>query len=170
MKAAIIEEAHNRVVWEVKSALIWMEIGILIGGLCVAAFIAMVPSPLRWTLVGVVATLTVVAMAVLALTTPLTERGEFERTLDGGALYRVKRWLLLGNRLALEAPLATIAGFRPEARAFEETDDQTYTLSRLLVVPVEGEPEPVTDWLDAAFVEALVDSLTRAGRIDAGED
>lgn len=170
MKAAITEEAHNKVVWEVKSSLIWTELGILIGGLCVVAFIATVSSPLRWTLVAVAGALTVVVMAVLALTTPLSERGEFERTLDGGALYRVKRWPLFGYRLALEAPLAMIAGFRPEARAFVETDDQSYTLSRLLVVPVEGDPAPVTDWLDAAFVDALSAALARAGRIDAGED
>ena len=170
MKAAIIEEAHNRVVWEVRSSLIWMELGILVGGLCAAMFIATVSSPLRWTLVGVIGTLTLVVMTVLALTTPLADRGEFERTLDGGMLYHVKHWLLFGNRLALEAPLELIAGFRSEVRAFEETDDQMYTLTRLLVVPVEGDPAPITDWLDAEFIDSLAAALARAGRIDAGED
>ena len=170
MKAAIIEEAHNRVVWRVKSSLIWMEFSILIGGLCVAAFIAIVPSPLRWTLVGIIGMLTVVVMVLLALTTPLSESGEFERTLDGGMLYCVKRWLLFGNRLALEAPLELIAGFRPEVRRFEETDDQMYARTRLLVVPIEGEPAPITDWLDAEFIDSLAAALARAGRIDTGED
>ena len=170
MKAAIIEEAHNKVIWEVRSPLIWIELGLFTGGLCVAAFIVTTPSPLRWTLAGVVGALVVSVMAILVLTTPLAERGEFERTLDGGALYRVKRWLFFGDHLAWEAPLATIAGFRPEARVFEETDAQTYTLARLLVIFTEAEPVPVTDWLESEFVESLAGSLTKAGRIESGED
>lgn len=170
LKAAIVEEAHNKVVWEVKSTLVWIELGLFLGGLGVVAFLITVPSPLRWTLAGVFGALVLLAMAVLAATTPLGERGEFERTLDGGALYRVKRWLLVGNRLAWEAPLASIAGFRPEARIFEETDDQTYTLARLLVILTDAEPVPVTDWLDPAFVTSLAEALIRARRLAVGGD
>jgi len=170
MKAAILEEAHNKVVWEAKSALVWMQIGILIGGACVAAFLILVPSPLRWTLVGVTAALTIAVIIALALTTPLADHGEFERTLDGGTLYRGKQWQLFGKHLVMEAPLAEIIDFQPETRTFEETTGQTYTLTRLLVVPVEGDPAPITDWLDAEFIESLTAALARAGRIDAGED
>ena len=170
MKAVIVEEAHNKVVWEVKSPLMGIELGLLIGGLGIAAFLITVPSPLRWTLAGAAGALALMVMVVLAATTPLAERGEFERTLDGGALYRVKRWLFVGDRLAWEIPLAGIVGFRPEARVFEETDAQTYTLSRLLVILTDAEPVPVTDWLESEFIESLAGSLIKAGRIESGGD
>ena len=170
MKAVIVEEAHNKVVWEVKSPLVGIELGLLIGGVGIAAFLIGVPSPLRWTLAGVVGGLALMAMVVLAISTPLGERGLFERTLDGGVLYRVRRWLLVGDRLAREVPLAAIAGFQAETRAFEELDEQTYPLARLLVVLKEAEPVPVTDWLEPAFVTSLVTALTRAGRLASGED
>jgi hypothetical protein len=34
MKATIVEEAHNRVVWEIRTSLLWIVLGLFIGGMC----------------------------------------------------------------------------------------------------------------------------------------
>ena len=166
MKAAIVEEAHNHVVWETKSSLMWIELGLFVAGLCVAALLVTTPSPLRWTMAGIVGALVVGAAAVLALATPLAERGELERTLDGGTVRRTRKWLFLGNRVAWEAPLESVTGFRLEARKFGETADQTYTLARLLAVAAVDDPVALTDWLDEPFVQTLGESLAKAGRCE----
>ncbi len=165
MKATIVEEAHNRVVWEVKTSLLWIELGLFIGGMCAAALLVVTPSPLRWTLAGILMALVFIVGAFLALTTPLAERGELERTLDGGSVSRTRRWLFFGQRLAWHAPLEAIAGFRPEPRTFEDTDEQTYTLSRLVAIVPDAAPEPLTDWLEPQFVVGLGEALTKAARI-----
>lgn len=165
MKAAIVEEAHNRVVWEVKTSLLWIELGLFIGGACAAALIVVTPSPLRWTLAGILMALVAIVGVFLALTTPLAERGELERTLDGGTVSRTRWWLFFGKRLAWKAPLEAIAGFRPDPRVFEDTDEQTYTLSRLVALLLDADPVPLTDWLDPQFVIGLGESLTRAARL-----
>jgi len=164
MKAAIVEEAHNRVVWEVKTSLLWIELGLFIGGACAAALIVVTPSPLRWTLAGVLAVLVMGVGAFLALTTPLAERGELERTLDGGSISRTRWWLFFGKRLAWEAPLDAVAGFHPDPRVFEDTAEQTYTMSRLMVLLADADPVPLTDWLDPQSVLGLGESLTKAAR------
>ncbi len=165
MKAAIVEEAHNHVVWEVKTSLLWIELGLFIGGTCAAALLAAISSPLRWTLTGIMMALVFIAGSSLALTTPLAERGELTRTLDGGSVSRTRWWLFFGKRLAWEAPLEAIVGFRPDPRTFEDTDGQTYTLSRLTALLVDADPAPLTDWLDPPFVIGLGESLTKAARL-----
>ncbi len=165
MKATIIEEAHNRVVWEVKTSLLWIELGLFVGGMCAAALLVVTPSPLRWTLAGILMALVIIVGAFLALTTPLAERGELERTLDGGSVSRIRRWLFFGKRLAWTAPLEVIVGFRPDPRTFEDTDEQTYTLSRLVALLADTDPAPLTDWLDPQFVAGLGESLTKAARL-----
>ncbi len=164
MKATIVEEAHNRVVWEIKTSLLWIVLGLFLGGLCAAVFLILAPLSPRWDLVGVALALTVGVAAFLALTTPLVERGELERTLDGGRLVRSRQWLFFGQRPALQAELESVVGFRPEARLFEDTGEQTYTRSRLWVFLTDADPLPVTDWLDAPFVHTLGESLAKAGR------
>lgn len=164
MKAAIVEEAHNHVVWETKTSILWIVLGVFIGGLCAAAFLVVVPFVPRWDLAGVIMALTVGAVAFLALTTPLAERGELERTLDGGSLVRVRQWLFSGKRRAWQAELESVVGFRPEARVFEDTGEQLYTRSRLWVYLTDADPLPLTDWLDAPFVHTLGESLAKAGR------
>lgn len=165
MKAAIVEEAHNHVVWETKSSIIWTELGLLVAGICVSILLVTTPSPARWTLIGIASALVLGVGVVLALATPLAERGELERPLDSGMVRRTKRWLLLGKRLTWEAPLESIAGFRLETRAFEETGDRTYSRTRLLAV-IDGGVVPLTDWLDDAFIQTLGESLARAGRCE----
>ncbi len=165
MKAAIVEEAHNHVVWEIETSLLGVELGLLIGGTCAALVLVATPSPLRWTVAGLVLMLTVLSGGFLALTTPLGERGELVRTLDGGNVTRLRRWLFFGRRLAWEAPLAVITAFRPELCTFEDNAAQTYTLSRLVAVLTDAEPVPLTDWLDPSFVLDLVKSLTKAARL-----
>jgi len=164
MKAAIVEEAHNHVVWETRSSIFWIVLGLFLGGLCAAAFLVLVPFVPRWDLAGGMMVLTVGVAAFLALTTPLAERGELERTLDGGSLSRIRQWLFFGQRPAWHAELESVAGFRPEARVFEDTGGQTYTRSRLWVYLTDADPLPLTDWLDAPFVHTLGESLAKAGR------
>lgn len=165
MKATVVEEAHNRVVWETKSSILWTEIGIIVAGGCVSALLAMTPSPLRWTLVAVIWALVLGIGVVLGLTTPLMERGELERTLDGGTVRRSKRWLITGQRVTWEGPLESVTRFRLEPRTFEETGDRTYALARLVAI-AGAEAAPLTDWLDDAFVLALGESLAKAGRCE----
>jgi hypothetical protein len=124
-----------------------------------------VRNPLRLTLAGILLSFVAIVDVFLALTTPLTERGELERTLDGGHVSRTRWWLFFGKRLAWEAPLEAIAGFRPEPRTFEDTDEQTYTLSRLVALLADADPAPLTDWLDPQFVVGLGESLTKAARL-----
>ncbi|MGC9393616.1 MAG: hypothetical protein ACP5J4_02030 [Anaerolineae bacterium] len=164
MKAAIVEEAHNHVVWEMRTSILWIVLGLFLGGLCAAAFLVVVPFVPRWDLAGVMMALTVAVVVFLALTTPLAERGELERTLDGGSLVRVRQWLLSGKRRAWQAELESVVGFRPEARVFEDTGEQLYTRSRLWVYLTDADPLPLTDWLDAPFVHTLGESLAKAGR------
>ena len=164
MKATIVEEAHNHVVWETQTSTLWIVLGLFLGGLSAAAFLVLVPFIPRWDLAGVLLAVTVVVSVFLALTTPLAERGELERTLDGGSLTRLRHWLFFGKRLAWKAELASVVGFRPEARVFEDTGEQTYTRSRLWVFLTDADPLPITDWLDAPFIHTLGESLAKAGR------
>jgi hypothetical protein len=164
MKATILEEAHNHVVWETRTSTLWIVLGLFLGGLCAAAFLVLVPLAPRWDLAGVLLAVTVGVVVFLALTTPLAERGELERTLDGGNLVRVRQWLFFGQRLAWQTELESIVGFRPEVRVFEDTGEQTYTLTRLWVFLMDADPLPITDWLDGPFVHTLGESLAKAGR------
>lgn len=164
MKATIVEETHNRVVWEIRTSLLWIVLGLFLGGLCAATFLVFAPLTPRWDLAGVIMALTVGAAAFLALTTPLAERGELERTLDGGSVSRTRHWFFFGRRLAWQAPLEAIVGFRPDARIFEDTAAQTYTLSRLVALLPDTDPTPLTDWLDSQFVLNLSELLTKAAR------
>ena len=164
MKATIVEETHNRVVWETRTSILWIVLGLFLGGLCIAVFLVLAPLVPRWDLAGAVLAFALGIAGLLALTTPLAERGELERTLDGGSLARVRQWLFFGQRSALQAQLESVVGFRPEARVFEDTGEQTYTRSRLWVFLTDADPLPITDWLDASFVHTLGESLAKAGR------
>ena len=164
MKATIVEEAHNRVVWEIRTSILWIVSGLFLGGLCIAVFLVLAPLTPRWDLAGVALALAMAIAALLALTTPLAERGELERTLDGGSVVRTRQWLFFGQRPAWQAELESVVGFRPETRNFEDTGEQTYTRSRLWVFLTDADPLPITDWLDAPFVHTLGESLAKAGR------
>lgn len=164
MKATIVEETHNRVVWEIRTSTLWIVLGLFLGGLCIAVCLVLVPLTPRWDLVGAVLTFALGVAVLLALTSPLAERGELERTLDGGSLARVRQWLFFGQRPAWQAQLESVVGFRPEVRVFEDTGEQTYTRSRLWVFLTENDPLPITDWLDAPFVHTLGESLAKVGR------
>lgn len=164
MKATIVEETHNHVVWEIRTSTLWIVLGLFLGGLCIAVFLVLAPLAPRWDLAGVVLALALGIAVLLALTTPLAERGELERALDGGSLARVRQWLLFGQRPAWQAPLESVVGFRPEVRVFEDTGDQTYTRSRLWVFLTDADPLPITDWLDVSFVHTLGESLAKVGR------
>ena len=164
MKATIVEETHNHVVWEIRTSTLWIVLGLFLGGLCIAVFLILVPLVPRWDLAGAVLVCALGIAAVLGLTTPLAERGELERTLDGGSLTRARQWLFFGKRPAWQAQLESVVGFRPEVRLFEDTGEQTYTRSRLWVFFTDADPLPITDWLDVPFVHTLGESLAKVGR------
>lgn len=164
MKATIVEETHSRVVWEIRTSILWIVLGLFLGGLFAAAFLILAPLAPRWDLAGVIMVLTLAPVIFLTLTTPFAERGELERTLDGGRLVRVRQRLLFGQRPVWQAELESVVGFRPEVCVFEDTGDQTYTRSRLWVFLADADPLPITDWLDVPFVHALGESLAKAGR------
>jgi hypothetical protein len=164
MKIQITDEAHNRVDWIVRTPLVRILLGVLVGWASFAALVVTSPSPLRWPLVGSVSAVVVIVVLILAFTTPVRERGYLERTIDGGDVQRVKRWLLAGKRVAWETPLDTISGFQMELRNFEESPEHIYTLARLWVVLTDDSLALLTDWAEPQVVQALGTSLARAGR------
>ncbi|HOT91834.1 MAG TPA: hypothetical protein PLJ78_10105 [Anaerolineae bacterium] len=165
MKAAIVEEARNRVVWEFKSGLLGIELALFLCGIGAATFIVLTPSPLRWPVAGILMALILIIGVFLALLIPMAERGELERTLDGGNISRTRRWFFFGKRLMWAVPLEAIAGFRLEDCVFEEVDKQTYRLARLMAVLPDADPVPLTDWFDPQFVLTLGESLAKAARL-----
>ena len=102
MRVVLTEESHNHVDWEVKSALVRIELGILVGTAIVCTVLFTSPSELRWAVGGAVAAASVAAMIVFALTTPLSENGHMERLPDGGDLKRTQKWLFVRPRPSLD--------------------------------------------------------------------
>ncbi|HNT76610.1 MAG TPA: hypothetical protein PKH77_16485 [Anaerolineae bacterium] len=164
MLIQITDEVHNRVDWAARTPLIKILLGLLLGwGLLIALLL---PTPGKMGIaISLTASILLLLIAlILALTTPLSERGRLERTLDGGELYRHKRWLLLGRRVAWQAPLEDISGFQMERQTFEETAAHTYTLARLWAVQTDGNTALLTDWAEPDAVRTLGESLAKAGR------
>jgi len=164
MQIRIVDEAHNRVDWAVRTPLFKILLGLLIGWGVFVALVITSPSPLRWALIAGVSAVMAIGFLILVTTTPFGELGHLERTIEGGEVYRLKRWLLLGKRPAWVSPLEAISGFQMEWRTFEETAEQTYTLARLWVILTDGTFALLTDWSEPQSVQALGESLAKAGR------
>ncbi len=164
VRIAIIDESHNRVDWETRSPLLWIEGGLAAGALFFALLVAPSPSPHRWLAVGAVAGLVILVGVLLAITTPLVDRGSLERLPEGGDLQRFKTWLLRGARPVITADLGEVARFEGETQTFEDTPSEIYQLSRLWVIFEDGERRCLTTWSDPASVVALGTALSRAGR------
>ncbi len=165
MKAVILEEAHNHVVWEFRSGVLGLVLGLLICGAGAAMFLVMTPSPLRWPVAGILMALVIIIAILLLLMVPLAERGELERTLDGGGVSRTRKWFFFGKRLTWAAPLESLAGFRLENGVFEEVDRQTYRLARLAASLPDAGSVPLTDWFDPQFLATLGAALAKAARL-----
>ncbi|MBN2006703.1 MAG: hypothetical protein JXA21_25340 [Anaerolineae bacterium] len=164
MHIQIVDEAHNRVDWAASTPLVKVLLGLFAGWGILAVLLLPGPGP-RTYLVGGVAGGAVLLFALLmALTTPLSERGHLERTPEGGEVYRLKRWLLAGKRMTWYAPLEDVSGFQMEWQTFEETSAATYTLARLWVVLTDGSTALLTDWADVDHVRGLGELLAKAGR------
>ncbi len=164
MQIQIVDEAHNRVDWVVRTPLLKILLGLLIAWAVFVVVLVPTPSPRRWGVLGGVTGVLLLAFAVLVTTTPLGEQGHMERTIEGGDLSRVKRWLIVGRRVAWESPLGEVAGFQMEWRMFEETGAHTYTLARLWATLTDGTFALLTDWADPETVYALGETLAKAGR------
>jgi len=164
MDIQIVDEAHNRVDWAVRTPLVKILIG-LIAGWGVLAVLVLPGSGPRTYLVGGIAGGVVLLFALfMMLTTPLSERGHLERTPDGGEVYRLKRWLLGGKRMTWHALLEDVSGFQMEWQTFAETASDTYTLARLWAVLTDGSTALLTDWAEVEHIRGLGESLAKAGR------
>lgn len=164
MQFEIVDEAHNHVEWVGRSPLLRLLVGVLVGWTVVAVFVFTAPGA-QAVRVGLTVTGIALALALaLTFTTPLTELGRLERTLDGGTLTRRRRWLIGGLRVAWEAPLEAVSGFQMEHQAFVESAGHTYTLARLWVVLDDGSFAPLTDWAAPDNIHELGELLAKAGR------
>lgn len=165
VRIAIVDESHNRVDWETRSPLLWIEGGLGVAALFFALLVVPSPSPYRWLALGAVVGVLVLLAVILAITTPLVDQGSLERLPEGGDLQRLKVWLLRGPRPAVEADLGEVARFEAETEIFEDSPLDIYQLSRLWAIFKDGERRCLTDWCEPASVAALGDALSRAGRL-----
>jgi hypothetical protein len=165
MQVVIEDESHNRVAWLVHQPVVARVLAALASVVFIGAFVALSASPIRWWVVGGLATVGIAAGLVLATTTPRVDRGVLERTLEGGALIRAKAWLLVGERVSLDVPLSDIERLESETHRFEDTRWDIYALSRLWLVRVNGRRELLTGWLTPESTVGLGEALARAGRL-----
>ncbi|MFP4345190.1 MAG: hypothetical protein ACLFU8_10890 [Anaerolineales bacterium] len=172
MHFAITEEIHNRVGWEMRSPVVHIEIGLLVGFVLCIALIILLPNfqPFGWFVVALLVLGIPGAGLYLALTTPLWDRGFMERLPDGGVVRREQRWIFGGERAALDFPLEVVAGFDVETALFEGTGGTLRSLARLRLLlrddAVGGRPDavPLTDWLEVEAIESLARSVAWAAR------
>jgi hypothetical protein len=161
---ALTEESHNHIDWEVRTPVVWYEVGLLVGALFFAVLAVLSPSPLRWQAIGLVGGLLLIAAVALAVTTPMVDRGHLERLPEGGEVRRSRVWLFLGERPVLAWPLDDVVAFQMEGEIFEDVSPTTYRLARLWVVSREGDRRRLTQWASPASVRSLGEALGKAGR------
>jgi hypothetical protein len=164
MRIVIVEESHNRVAWQSRTPVLWIEAGLLAGAVSVGVLLLSSPSPMRWQLTGAVVAVLISIAAVLGLTTAPLERGHLERLPEGGSLVRTKVWPLVKARTIVEADLEGVTGFEIETEAFEESLAECYILSRLWALTGGGDRYCLTEWAETGSVKALGAALAKAGR------
>jgi hypothetical protein len=167
MKVEIIEQAHNRVRWEIQTQLVQVLLGI---GIAVAlSLILLVVFPNLNMLVWIV----LIAIAVggggmillLILLKPRIEKGLVERTPEGGVVRRKEQLLLRGEHVLFEFPLDEIAGFWVEEHDFEQSGGNKVRLARLWILfTKEGEGQPLVDWANVPAVRGLAEAIAKASR------
>ncbi|MGC9348835.1 MAG: hypothetical protein ACP5JG_11895 [Anaerolineae bacterium] len=158
------EEGHNRVDWERRTPVVWIEVGILVGAISFAALIITSPSPMRWYLIGAVTGVLLVIAVLIAMTTPLIDAGYLERLPEGGVVQRWKVWLGLGNRPQFDLALDDVTRFEMETQLFEDSPHETYVLSRVWAVLESGKRRALTAWIPPEIGQQLGEALARAGR------
>lgn len=165
MRIEIVEESHNRVDWQSRTPLLWIEAGLLLGAAVTGALLLLSPSPLRWQITAAVVGVVAILGGVLAATMPPLDRGYLERLPEAGRLGRTKVWPLVGSRPVVEVDLGQITGFEVETEVFEESAAECYEMSRLWAV-TEGEARYcLTGWAETESVTLLGMSLAKAGRL-----
>ncbi len=172
MEFAIVEETHNRVSWRMRSPVVRIEIGLLVGFVIAAVLVILLPAfrPFGWFVVGAFVLGILGTGLYLALTTPLWDRGFMERLPDGGLVRREQRWVFGGERVTLDLPLDVVTAFEVETALFEGTGGALQTFARLLLLLQDeavggaARPVPLTDWLEVEVIDALGRSLAWAAR------
>ncbi|HDQ34796.1 MAG TPA: hypothetical protein ENN14_00595 [Chloroflexi bacterium] len=164
MQLEITEEVHNRVVWQVRTPLVRIELTLLAIWLIAILLLIASGSAIRWALVIAVTVACAVGALALALRIRSGEVGLLERTPEGGVVRRERRWLLRRTPLVWEIPMDEVISFAVEPQLFEETSGQTYTLARLWVLHADGQALRLVDWLNTRAVLELGSALSRAGR------
>lgn len=164
MRVEILEETHNRVEWQAKTQLLWIEAGLLFGAGVFGLLIVPSPHPSRWLAAGVVGGIVLLVGVLVAVTTPAIEKGHLERLPDGGDVGRVKAWPLVGSRTVVDAALEDVTGFDIETTVFEDAGSDLYRRSRLWAVTGDGSRRALTSWAKPSSVLALGEALSKAGR------
>ncbi len=165
MRIVIVEESHNRVTWQSRSPMLWIEVGLLLGILSVVALLLASPSPVRWHVMAAVISLLLILAVVIALTTAPADRGILERLPEGGTLFRARVWPFVGDRPVVEADLESITAFEIETEVFEESAAELYRLSRLWAVAGGENRHCLTNWADTESVNVLGVALAKASRL-----
>jgi hypothetical protein len=166
MHIEIIEQAHNRVAWQVDTPLVRVEVGLLVGVLLASVILVLVPgaSSLRALIIALLIIVGLSAAVFMALTTPLWDRGLVEWLPDGGVVRREQRWLVPIDRDPWEVEMEQVSSFYVEPHLFEETGGRQMALSRLWVVFGEDLEYPLTTWCEPAEVQALAEAAAQAAR------
>ena len=120
MRIVLTEEDHNHVDWESRSPVVWIEVALLVGVLVFSLLVTPSASTLRRQAVSVVTAIVLALGGLLAVTTPVVDRGHLERLPEGGDLKRSKVWLVVGARAVVDVPLEDIDRFEVEVETFED--------------------------------------------------
>ena len=166
MNLEITSTSHNRVDWVIRTKILWIEISLICGVIIAAFLLASTSSPIRWQVITVLITMSVVIAGILAATTPLIERGYLERLPDGGELLLSKFWLPIGPRKALTVPVDEISALKYEESEFQDSEEDKYMLARLWIIHKSEAPLQLCSWLDPETVNKLGDALAKACRCD----
>ena len=170
MQIRILDEQHNAVTWELRSPLIMVGSGLLVGTVLMVTVLLFVQSALRGPFIAGVVVLAIAVAVYGALTTPLWERGVMERTPEGGAVRCERRWLLRRELELWEAPLEKFSGVGVATRITEETDGQTTAVARLWLRPAEGDSLIfLTGWASISSVTFLAEAFAKAARLPLEE-
>lgn len=166
MHLEITFESHNRVDWVVRTKILWIEIGLVLGVMISTSIIASTASPIRWRVVSWLIAVSTLIAGILAATTPMRERGFVERLPDGGDLILNKIWIPIGSRKALTVSVDMISGFKYDVSIFQDADEDQYRMARLWVMRKSDTPLKLTGWLDPETVDSLGEALGKACRCE----
>ena len=164
MHLKITEERHDYASWEVRSPIVWIELGLLGGALLFTPLVLTSPHPSRWTIAGFVYGFLALVSLIAAIAVPLRDYGYLERVPEGGTVHRGRVWVLVGERQGFNVPLEALLGVEIEDRRFEDLSYGPYALARLWLLDRDGKRRLLTGWAELDEAQALMRALNRAGR------